>query len=247
MRASIGGTAPALRGGASIIVVIGALSFTGCGKSEQPDPETGQSWNEQGTTTGGEAESQQTAMSGNCPMHVQGTSVEAENIEGGAALVFITTGDTDALRERVRNMAATHESSAMRTESQRMGTSTSASDTKLSGGMQDTTAGAKDVEDMATAPGAEAAAGTATSPDVDTRVEDIPGGARLIIVATNAADVEAVRATTEQQAQQLTAGECPMTTHSHSMSGTVAPASGTPPALPGGASPHSTQPSGSMQ
>jgi hypothetical protein len=184
-------------------------------------------------------------MSANCPMHVQGTSVEAENVEGGAALVFITTGDTDALRERVRNMAATHESSAMRTESQRMGTSTS--DTKLSGGMQDTTAGAKDVDDTATVPGAQPEADTASSPDVDTRVEDIPGGARLIIIATNATDVDAVRTTTEQQAQQLTAGECPMTTHSHSMSGTTPPASGTPPALPGGTPSHSTQPSGSMQ
>ena len=45
---------------------------------------------------------------GMCPMAVEGTSVTVEHVEGGAALVFTTTGDVADLRERVRGMAEMH-------------------------------------------------------------------------------------------------------------------------------------------
>ncbi len=191
----------------TLMVVIAALAFVGCGGSEQPEAETGQSASDQQATMGGESEGQQTATSDDCPMHVQGTTVTAEDVAGGAALVFITTGDTDTLRERVRNMAAAQESTAMAPESQRMGMS----ETMRPGSADDTTAGAKQSDDAATATGPM---DPLTSPDVDTRVEDVEGGARLIISATNPADAETVRADARRHAQQLSAGECPMTSHS---------------------------------
>lgn len=43
-----------------------------------------------------------------CPMTVAGTSVVAEDVDGGAALVFHTTGDVAALRTRVAAMVEHH-------------------------------------------------------------------------------------------------------------------------------------------
>jgi len=40
-----------------------------------------------------------------CPMTVEGTVVEAENIEGGIGLTFTTVGDVAELRRRVRLIA----------------------------------------------------------------------------------------------------------------------------------------------
>lgn len=47
-------------------------------------------------------------MAGACPMQVTGTKVDAENIEGGVALEFTTTGDVDTLRQHVASMAEMH-------------------------------------------------------------------------------------------------------------------------------------------
>lgn len=43
-----------------------------------------------------------------CPVAVPGTSVTVEDLDNGAALVFITTGDVAELRRRVTAMAKTH-------------------------------------------------------------------------------------------------------------------------------------------
>jgi hypothetical protein len=43
-----------------------------------------------------------------CPMQVPGTTVRAEEVEGGSAIVFSTTGDVAELRRRVAAMAAMH-------------------------------------------------------------------------------------------------------------------------------------------
>lgn len=43
-----------------------------------------------------------------CPMKVPGTTVRAEEVEGGSAMVFSTTGDVAELRRRVAAMAAMH-------------------------------------------------------------------------------------------------------------------------------------------
>lgn len=43
-----------------------------------------------------------------CPMAVPGTTVAAEEVEGGAALAFTTSGDVEELRRRVHRMAEFH-------------------------------------------------------------------------------------------------------------------------------------------
>lgn len=43
-----------------------------------------------------------------CPVEVPGTSVTTEDTATGAALVFVTTGDTGELRKRVATLAAMH-------------------------------------------------------------------------------------------------------------------------------------------
>jgi hypothetical protein len=47
-------------------------------------------------------------MGKSCPMAVPGTTATAEEREGGAALVFTTTGDVAELRRRVTAMAEMH-------------------------------------------------------------------------------------------------------------------------------------------
>lgn len=43
-----------------------------------------------------------------CPLEVPGTSVSVEDTAGGAALVFVTTGDAAAVRTRAQAFAAMH-------------------------------------------------------------------------------------------------------------------------------------------
>jgi hypothetical protein len=51
-------------------------------------------------------------MPGICPMQVEGTTVTEADVDGGASLVFVTTGDVAVLRDRVTKMAAMHQSHA---------------------------------------------------------------------------------------------------------------------------------------
>jgi hypothetical protein len=190
----------------SLLVVMAVLASC----SSKGESESARVPHEHQATTGGESDMPpQDAMAANCPMRVQGTTVQAEHVEGGAALVFVTTGDIDALRERVRNMAAARESQSMQAEPPQMG--------MRPGDPGDASAAAKLGDaDEGTGAGGMPQAGVAggSAVDVDTRVEDIDGGARLVLIATNATDVDALRTQTEQQADIMVTGECPMTPHS---------------------------------
>jgi hypothetical protein len=43
-----------------------------------------------------------------CPLVVDGTSISAEDAEGGAAFVFVTTGDAAAVKARVAKLVELH-------------------------------------------------------------------------------------------------------------------------------------------
>ena len=45
-------------------------------------------------------------MAATCPMAVEGTTARAEDVDGGAAMAFTTTGDVTELRRRVARMAS---------------------------------------------------------------------------------------------------------------------------------------------
>jgi hypothetical protein len=197
----------------SSLLIVMSVFAVACGSESQPT-ETAQTSNEQ-RTAGGEGDTAAQAAMAACPMQVQGTTVQAESIDGGAAMVFVTTGDVDALRERVRNMAVMHESHAMRGHAHDM----EMTETRRPGSADDPAAGAKigDADDGVSAGGLPQ---SDMPVDVDTRVEDIEGGARLVMIATDASDVDALRNHTEQHAQAMSGGECPMAPHSMQSSGT---------------------------
>lgn len=122
-------------------------------------------------------------MASMCPMHAPGASVTAQDTQGGAALVFTTTGDVEDLRTRVRQMADMHN---------RMGPHTMGGQMQ-GGGMHEGHGmmGMMMVESEAT-------------------VADIEGGARLELRPRDPAQLDQLRASVRTHAQQLAAGECPM-------------------------------------
>ncbi len=85
----------------AFLLAVGAFTLAACASSQKP-PEV--------TQTGQAPESAGSAQTRNhaCPMAVEGTVVEAADIEGGSALVFTTTGDVGELRQRVTQMAEIH-------------------------------------------------------------------------------------------------------------------------------------------
>ena len=204
----------------SLLVVMMVLAV-GCG-SEEPSTETAETSSGQRATSGGESEmASPDSTAANCPMYVEGTSVQAENVEGGAALTFVTTGDVAALRERVRNMASAHESHAMH-EAQEfdMGGTTRPGETDEAAAAK--IGDAEDADDGVSAGGMpQGSTAGYGEVDADTRVEDIEGGARLFLIATNPSDVEDLRIEIEHHAQRMAAGECEMAPHSMQPSGAI--------------------------
>jgi hypothetical protein len=93
----------------STISVVVALAVAGCAAraTETPEPPPATQ-----ATAGANAAQPEHAthaghagMKGSCPMMVEGTTVRAEDVEGGASLVFTTTGDVAELRSRVHQHA----------------------------------------------------------------------------------------------------------------------------------------------
>lgn len=200
------------------LTAIATLAIFGCGdEREQPEGTTTAPGE---PTTGGEVGEmdgmdQQAAISAICPVEVQGTTVQAENVEGGAALVFMTSGDVEELRERVRHYAAMQEAEGMRSAQMGMPGTTAPP------GADREEAGAKAAEPMGDeqqgepqmgggiAPGAGGTAATDAMPQVNTRVEDIEGGARLIFIPMESGALDSVRTEVQDQALSMTGGECP--------------------------------------
>ena len=122
-------------------------------------------------------------MPDTCPMLIKGTTVTVVDVDGGARLEFVTTGDVAGLRDRVTAMAAKHDSH---------------------GGM-----GAMGGHGMGHGMkmGAEAMgpmpASTAVAADSD-------GGATLTLTATDAATVEALRVHVHARAVHMQSGACSM-------------------------------------
>jgi hypothetical protein len=103
----------------SIFLVASALALAACGGSASPEPKTptteahggpGQPHADgdpaQAHGPGGHEHGHD--MKGSCPMAVPNTTARAEDVEGGVALAFTTTGDVAELRKRVAHMAEMH-------------------------------------------------------------------------------------------------------------------------------------------
>ena len=118
-----------------------------------------------------------------CPMQVSRTHVSAVDTADGVALVFTTSGDVAHLRQRVHKMAAMHEH--MTAGGMRSG---SGAEMTESGGMM------KMVPSSA-------------------RAEDIDGGARIVLVPKNAAQLDELRVHVRTHAERMASGLCPMMGH----------------------------------
>lgn len=124
-----------------------------------------------------------------CPMMIVGTSVHAEDVAGGAALAFTTTGDVNELRRRIAHMAEMHGKMAEMHGKHHGG----------SGGGMGMHAGKMSGHDM--------------MPAADVRVEEIEGGARLIFTAREPSELPALREHAQQHAAKMSSGECAMMKH----------------------------------
>ena len=131
-------------------------------------------------------------VGGICPMKVPGATASVTDVDGGVALSFTTTaGDLAELRRRVHRMAARHQH--RQGGKMQMGRS--------GGGMHAMRGGM-----MGTAHG--------RMPTSTATVEDIEGGARLLLRPVDPGQLEALRAHARAHGDGMPRGECPMaTTH----------------------------------
>jgi hypothetical protein len=115
-------------------------------------------------------------------MAVEGTTARAEDVDGGVAMAFTTTGDVAELRRRVAHMAEMHGSHPGGGHGMMMGEG-------HPGGMMG--------EGM-------------KMPPATARSEDIEGGARIVFTPKDPADLAALREQTRRHAEQMASGQCPM-------------------------------------
>lgn len=143
-------------------------------------------------------------MEGKCPMQVPTTTVKSADVDSGVALAFTTsTGDVAELRQRVRRMAEMHNHQ------------------HDNGGMMMRGHGPDVVAEHAHGSGAgpgDAADGRSgmmmgggmMMPAATASVEDIEGGARLVLRPKEAGKLEALREHARMRAERMANGECPM-------------------------------------
>jgi len=150
-------------------------------------------------------------MAATCPMAVEGTTARAEDVEGGAAMAFTTTGDVAELRRRVAHMAEMHQEHHGEGHGAMMGGG--------KGMMGD----------------GKGMMGDGMMPPATARSEEIEGGARLVFTPKDAADLPKLREHAHDHAEKMASGQCPMMSM-HSPGAAAAP---NDPSAPGAHPPES--------
>jgi hypothetical protein len=134
---------------------------------------------------------------GECPMKLPGTTVQAVELEGAAALDFTTTGDVAELRRRVAHMAEMHAQhqtgSGMACTMNHEGATDHAAHEDMKG--DEHMMGHGMMQPM---------------PAADVRSEELPQGARLIFTPKDSGDLAALREHVRQHSEHAAHGECPM-------------------------------------
>ena len=141
-----------------------------------------------------------------CPISVPGTSVSVEDAPGGAALVFVTTGDVADLRRRVAAMASMHNE-----HHQAMGPlpDGSAGSSHAGHGMSGHTGHGTGGGHGMSGAEHEGHAGGMIGVHSKALASDVDGGARITFVA-NSADMAKLHSELSMHAQHLAAGTCRM-------------------------------------
>lgn len=147
-----------------------------------------------------------------CPMMIDPatTQITTSDTDAGVQIVFTTSGDVNDLRERVRRMAAKHEQmagmhgKAMGGEMQGGGMQDGMHGGGMQGGgMQGMHGGSMQGGEQGGMTHMEMVPSRAT-------VEDVPGGARLLLVPDDPAQVAALRQHVRMHAAMMQKGQCPM-------------------------------------
>lgn len=178
---------------ASSIVLL-TLTATACGRDRAPEPaadvETTSARPPQARTqppTQGQAQRQAqapaTAPAAACPGAVPGTRVTTSETSDGVALVYTTTGDVADLRRRAEAMASRMDVRSGTAMGRGMG---------RGGG-----------------PGGGMGMQTARMPAATARVEEIPGGARVVLTPEDPAQLDELRAHVKHHATMMGQGQCP--------------------------------------
>lgn len=142
-------------------------------------------------------------MAAMCPMAVPGTTAATSDTPGGVAIAFTTMkGDPPELRGRVRQMAEMHNASGGMMMPHPPGTNGGSTTPEPSGKAHDSGAcGGLGISDSASMPPS-----TATVVDVD-------GGARLVLIAKDPAQLQALRQHAASCSNRMQHGECGMMSH----------------------------------
>jgi len=186
-----------------IFTIIGfsAVAAAGCASTKSPRSEPATSvaatTNQQRAhADGGEGG----MMADMCPMQVPGTTVTATDIEGGVGLAFTTkSGSVEEVRQRVQQMAETHNNKHSGGMMAEHGAPASASDDDHQHGAGH---GSHGQDGMMM--------GDKMMPPATALVEDIEGGARLNLRPNDPAQLAALQEHVRMKAQQMTSGECAM-------------------------------------
>jgi hypothetical protein len=135
-----------------------------------------------------------------CPMAGQDVQTEVSDVDNGVALTFTTkTGDVDELRQRVRRMAEMYAARSSRREMhwQAMGR----------GGMGP---GGGGPGRMMGAENKGAMGRRGPMPAADTKVEEVEGGARIVLTPKDSSQLKALREHAHWHQQRMQSGECPV-------------------------------------
>ncbi len=145
-------------------------------------------------------------VAGTCPMQVPGTTVAATEIEGGIGLTFTTkAGSVAELRQRVRRMAEMH--SNQRSGGMMMGEHGATASGSGGEHQHGADSGAGHVGG---GPDGMMMGGGMMMPAATASVEDIEGGARLILRPNDPAHLATLQEHVRMKAQRMAGGECPM-------------------------------------
>jgi hypothetical protein len=160
-------------------------------------------------------------MGGLCPVEVAGTTVSAQDSQGGATLVFGTTGDVLQVRERVRAMADMH-------NRRQGGGHPGMGDAGMHGRFGPPDGGMRmpwpdGGMRMPWPDGGMMHGGMMMGPPSEARAEDLERGAQLVLTAVKASDTDALRAHARQMAERMGQGHCFMGPPGESAAGGGAP------------------------
>lgn len=181
----------------SLTCAVFAVAISGCASKQQTAPTPT-------TATAAAQPAPQPRSSKMCPMMVDPatTQVTTSDTSDGVAIAFTTTADVNELRTRVRHMADMH--------NQMVGMR--AGETGGGGGMQGGMQGGMGMHEGMQSGRMPAHEHVMRKPIVASRAtaEDIPGGARIVLVPVEPSELTALRQDARMRAEMMQSGQCPM-------------------------------------